>query len=181
MHVPKELYPADKELEKEAVVDFSKILDNFFFDEMLNAHCNYCDNTTLCSKRSRMLNYPAVLVACVQRFVFDDWVPRKLNVKIAVPEEGNNLEAFRGYGPQEGEVLLEEAAEEEQEPELSADLLNQVIGCGVPELPAKHALHRTGNSSAEVAIQWYFENMDDPTLTGPLPKVKKAGAAPSGP
>ena len=33
---------------------------------------------------------------------------------------------------------------------------------GVPELAAKHALFKTGNNSAEVAISWYFENMDNP-------------------
>ena len=164
LHVQRDLYPADKELEKEAVVEFQKIIDGFFFDEMLSAKCSHCDKATLCSKRSRMVNYPAILVACVQRFVFDEWVPRKLNVKLGVPEEGNNLEVYRGHGPQESEQILEEAEGDEAEPELNPELLNQVIGCGVPELPAKHALHRTGNSSAEVAIQWFFENMEDPTL-----------------
>ncbi len=33
---------------------------------------------------------------------------------------------------------------------------------GVPELAAKHALYKTGNNSADVAISWYFENMDNP-------------------
>ena len=47
---------------------------------------------------------------------------------------------------------------------------------GIPELQAKHALHRTGNSSAEMAVQWYFENMDDPTIQGPLPTQKVGGA-----
>jgi uncharacterized UBP type Zn finger protein len=34
---------------------------------------------------------------------------------------------------------------------------------GVPELAAKHALHQTGNNNADVAITWYFENMDNPS------------------
>jgi uncharacterized UBP type Zn finger protein len=39
---------------------------------------------------------------------------------------------------------------------------------GIPENAAKHALHKTGNNSADLAVSWYFENMDDPcnnTLT----------------
>jgi len=35
---------------------------------------------------------------------------------------------------------------------------------GIPELAGKHALIETGNSNAEIAIQWYFENMDNPKL-----------------
>jgi ubiquitin carboxyl-terminal hydrolase 5/13 len=43
---------------------------------------------------------------------------------------------------------------------------------GIPELAAKHAVHRTGNASSELAVGWYFENMDDPTLADALPKKK---------
>jgi len=39
---------------------------------------------------------------------------------------------------------------------------------GIPELGGKHALLATGNSSAEMAIQWYFENMDNPILNEPI-------------
>lgn len=45
-------------------------------------------------------------------------------------------------------------------------------------MAAKHALHRTGNNSAEMAISWYFENMDDASLNQPLPLVAAAGGEP---
>jgi len=35
---------------------------------------------------------------------------------------------------------------------------------GVPENAAKHALFNTGNSNAEMAITWYFDNMNDENL-----------------
>lgn len=35
---------------------------------------------------------------------------------------------------------------------------------GIPELAAKHAVHKTGNNSSEMAVSWYFENMDNPCL-----------------
>jgi len=44
---------------------------------------------------------------------------------------------------------------------------------GLPELPAKHALHNTGNQDADAAVTWYFSNMDNPSINGPLPTVKK--------
>jgi len=36
---------------------------------------------------------------------------------------------------------------------------------GFPELSAKHALQQTGNANAEYALQWLFENMENPLLT----------------
>uniref|UniRef100_A0A7S3CS02 Uncharacterized protein n=1 Tax=Strombidium rassoulzadegani TaxID=1082188 RepID=A0A7S3CS02_9SPIT len=50
---------------------------------------------------------------------------------------------------------------------------------GIPENPAKHALYRTGNNNADVAVTWYFENMDDASLALPLrvPKAKNAAGA----
>ena len=33
---------------------------------------------------------------------------------------------------------------------------------GVPEQAAKHALYNTGNNSADMAVAWYFENMENP-------------------
>jgi ubiquitin carboxyl-terminal hydrolase 5/13 len=50
---------------------------------------------------------------------------------------------------------------------------------GVPENAAKHALYKTGNNSPDMAVTWYFENMDDPSLTQPL-MVKAGGAAAGG-
>jgi uncharacterized UBP type Zn finger protein len=34
---------------------------------------------------------------------------------------------------------------------------------GVPENPAKHALYHTGNNNADMALNWYFERMEDPS------------------
>lgn len=45
---------------------------------------------------------------------------------------------------------------------------------GIPENAAKHALWKTGNNNADMAVTWYFENMNDPSLNEPL-RVKKEG------
>ena len=79
----------------------------------------------------------------------------------------------------EGERAFPEdaAVDEEVEPELNMAELNNVIQMGIPEGHAKHALWRTGNSSADLAVSWYFENMADPVLNTPL-RVKKEGKKP---
>uniref|UniRef100_A0A7S3INU9 Ubiquitin carboxyl-terminal hydrolase 5 n=1 Tax=Strombidium inclinatum TaxID=197538 RepID=A0A7S3INU9_9SPIT len=51
-----------------------------------------------------------------------------------------------------------------------------VIQMGIPENPAKHALYKTGNNSADMAVTWYFENMADESLNLPL-RIKKAGGS----
>ena len=38
-----------------------------------------------------------------------------------------------------------------------------VIMMGIPENHAKHALYKTGNNNADMAVTWYFENMEDPS------------------
>jgi len=63
--------------------------------------------------------------------------------------------------------------EAEVEPELNQEVLNMVLMMGIPENPAKHAVYKTGNSNADVAVSWYFENMGDESLNLPL-RIKKA-------
>ena len=120
----------------------------------------------------------------LQRFVFDDWVPKKLEIELQVPESSINFEQWKSETngePAPGEEKLPEAAanQEEVEPELDAGLLNMVIQMGIPENPAKWALYKTGNNSADMAVTWYFENMGDESINGPL-RIKKEGAASSG-
>jgi len=64
--------------------------------------------------------------------------------------------------------------DDEVEPELDGALLGMVIQMGIPENAAKHALYKTGNNNADMAVTWYFENMGDESINLPL-KVKKSG------
>lgn len=48
---------------------------------------------------------------------------------------------------------------------------------GIPENPAKHALYKSGNNNADLAVTWYFENMGDESINLPLRIANpKAGA-----
>jgi ubiquitin carboxyl-terminal hydrolase 5/13 len=68
-----------------------------------------------------------VLCLAFSRFVFDDWVPKKLNVELQLGDD-INMEAFRSVAkckPMEGELPMPEAEQnnEESEPELDQTLL----------------------------------------------------------
>lgn len=72
----------------------------------------------------------------MQRFVHDDWVPKKLEIELQVPHGENpniDCEVYRSAGggkPVEGEDPMPEAAVDEPaeiEPELNGELLNMVL------------------------------------------------------
>lgn len=67
------------------------------------------------------------------------------------------------------------------EPELNQEVLSMLLQMGIPEIQAKHAVFNTGNSDAEMASMWFFENIENPAIQVPLmvknPK-KEASAAP---
>jgi uncharacterized UBP type Zn finger protein len=106
----------------------------------------------------------------------DDWVPKKLEIALTFNHDSLSLDSMKGNGITEGEQAMPEApVEDEVEPELNANLLNVLLQNGVPEIQAKHALYNTGNSDADMAVMWFYENIDNPAIQVPL-KVKKAPA-----
>jgi len=68
------------------------------------------------------------------------------------------------------------------EPELDQGMINTLLQNGVPEMAAKHAVHNAGGGGAEVALEWFFSRIGDPTLEAPLliPNPKKGQAAAGG-
>lgn len=48
------------------------------------------------------------------------------------------------------------------------ECLELVLGMGISENAARRALFNTGNDSAELAISWVFENINDPALHDPF-------------
>lgn len=124
------------------------------------------------------------MVIVLQRFVFDDWVPKKLEIELKVPENEINFEQWKSETngePAPGEEVMPEAAsnQEEVEPELDQSLLNMVLQMGIPENPAKWSLYKTGNNNADMAVTWYFENMADESINQPLRIKKEGGSAAS--
>ena len=78
----------------------------------------------------------------MNRQSFVDWVPKKVETKLLMQENGLNLEKYRSQteGIQEGEVALPEEQKEEEGPQFNPDSMNQITMMGFPELSAQHAL-----------------------------------------
>jgi len=107
-------------------VPFQPSLDALFAPETVpDFACPQCKKRTVCTKTVRMLNYPQVLMCQLTRFVFDEWVPKKLEVEFEVPH-GHDIpfEPFRS--PNNGQLLADEQAfpedaAEEGEPDLNME------------------------------------------------------------
>jgi ubiquitin carboxyl-terminal hydrolase 5/13 len=154
----------------------TKGLQRYFGDEIIHKQCPKCGDKQNFTRRTRFLTFPEVLIMVTQRFTFQNWTPTKLNTSFKVILGDLDLETYRAKGGvQEGEEALPEGGEVEVEvePEINGELLNMCLMMGLPEQPAKHALHNTGNESADAAVTWYFSNMENPDINGPLPTIKK--------
>ena len=156
--------------------DIKNAFERFFGDEAIEKTCPGCNCKQNFLKRTRFLNFPEVLIMVTQRFTFQNWTPTKVNTAVKMVLENLDFTPFQANGGvQEGETALPEGGEVEVEveAEVNQEQLNQCLMMGLPELAAKHALVNTGNGGADAAVTWYFSNMENPTIQGPLPKVKK--------
>lgn len=58
-------------------------MENFFADHQLDdVWCAGCEKKTTFTQKYRFLTFPKTLVVVLQRFVFDDWVPKKLEIEL---------------------------------------------------------------------------------------------------
>lgn len=91
--------PVDSTVEKGTPVDLEVCLQRFFADELIpDFNCGGCRQRTTCVKRQRINSFPRILIIVLQRFVFDNWVPKKLEIELQVPAGGApiDFERFRG-------------------------------------------------------------------------------------
>lgn len=115
--------PVDSKVEAGTPVELSACLERYFGDQVLeDVFCASCQKKSEFTQRLRFVTYPKTLCLTLQRFVFDDWVPKKLGIELQV-KGPVNLEAFRSANngqPLPGEEIIPESeVEEEVEPELN--------------------------------------------------------------
>uniref|UniRef100_A0A6Q2YFF2 Ubiquitin carboxyl-terminal hydrolase n=1 Tax=Esox lucius TaxID=8010 RepID=A0A6Q2YFF2_ESOLU len=125
---------------------------------------------TTATKTTRFASFPDHLVIQVKKFTFgQDWVPKKLDVSIDVPDT-LNLSTLRGAGQQPGEELLPELAPpplmtpdvEVKAPVLDDSTVSQLCEMGFPLEACRKAVYYTGNTGIDAAMNWVMGHMDDP-------------------
>lgn len=152
-------------------VTLKECLDSFTSAEVVELTCSSCGSKDGFLKRTLFKTFPKVLAVNARRFALVNWVPTKLDVAVVVGDDPFSLDAYKSNGLQEGEVFLpEDAAVAAGAPQFTPNegALSQLEGMGFPRPWCEKALHATGNSDAEAAMNWLFAHMEDPDIDTPL-------------
>eukprot|EP00058_Branchiostoma_floridae_P015769 XP_002601257.1 hypothetical protein BRAFLDRAFT_95034 [Branchiostoma floridae] len=126
---------------------------------------------SVANKSTRFATFPNYLMVHLKKFTIgEDWVPKKLDVSMSIPDE-LDLEHLRGKGIQQGEEELPEGEEPpmgepaEAEPEIDEETVIQLSEMGFPTEACRKAVYYTSNCGAEAAMDWIMQHMDDPGLS----------------
>lgn len=156
-------------------VTLKECLDNFTTAETVELTCPSCGSKAGFSKRSLFKTFPKFLAVNARRFALVNWVPQKLDVPVVVGDEPFQLDAYMSKGLQNDEEQLPEdvataAAAAAAAPQFTPNegALSQLEGMGFPRVRCEKALHATGNTDAESAMNWLFAHMEDPDIDTPL-------------
>jgi ubiquitin carboxyl-terminal hydrolase 5/13 len=93
-----------------------------------------------------------------------------IDVPLLVPETPISFDQYivsRGLQPGENPLPDDASTGGESLPPLNEAASAQLQEMGFSAVRAEKALRLTGNDSAEVAMQWLFEHMDDPDVDVP--------------
>uniref|UniRef100_A0AAR2JK96 Ubiquitin carboxyl-terminal hydrolase n=1 Tax=Pygocentrus nattereri TaxID=42514 RepID=A0AAR2JK96_PYGNA len=165
-----------------ARIPFSVCLDALSEPETLTDFWSSAvQGKTTATKTTRFASFPDYLVIQIKKFTFGlDWVPKKLDVSIDVPDT-LDLSALRGTGQQPGEELLPEVAPCVlyskrhlctcmflSAPVLDDSTVSQLCEMGFPMEACRKAVYYTGNTGIDAAMNWVMGHMDDPDFSAPF-------------
>ncbi|KAH8684151.1 ubiquitin carboxyl-terminal hydrolase 14 [Ilyonectria robusta] len=182
--VPLEKIPAEEGAEASAdtykPVTLKECLDNFTATERVELTCSACGSKDGFTKRSLFKTFPDVLVVNARKMTVVNWVPIKVDVPVLVPDGPFPLDTYLSQGLQPSEEKLPD------EPEATApafipdaEAVAQLEGMGFPRNRCERALHATGNSDANSAMEWLFAHMEDADIDAPLDLGGQSSAAAS--
>lgn len=171
--VPLEKLPAEEGQKPEyKPVSLKQCLDMLTAPEHVELTCASCASKQVFSKRALFKTFPDVLVVNARKMTLENWVPIKVDVPVMVGDDPFPLDLYLSKGQQPDEELLpeEEASSGSNVPAFVPDqeALAMLEAMGFPRVRCEKALHATGNSDANAAMEWLFTHMDDPDIDAPL-------------
>lgn len=151
-------------------VTIKECLDSFTATEMVELTCGSCGSKDGYMKRSLFKTFPEVLAVNARRFKLINWVPTKVDVPVVVGDEPFSLDDYKSAGPLDTEELMPDDDVGAKSPAFEADsaALEQLENMGFPRHRCEKALHATGNSDANAAMEWLFAHMEDADIDAPL-------------
>lgn len=149
-------------------VTLKECLDSFTAEEIVELTCSSCGSKDGFSKQSLFQTFPDILAVNARRFVLINWVPTKVNVPVVVGDDQFILDDYQSPGLQPTESLLSDDALSQPLFSANAEALQQLQAMGFPLNRCEKALHATGNSDANLAMEWLFAHMDDVDIDAPM-------------
>lgn len=151
-------------------VTMKECLDIFTGEEVVELKCPGCGSNKGFRKRSLFKSLPQHLVINARRFELINWVPTKLNIPVEINDDDMDLGAYLSSGPLPTEELLpEDAAHGTLAFSPNTELVQQLTSMGFSQVQCENALHATGNSDLESAMNWLLAHLDDPEIDNPVP------------
>ncbi|KAL3861427.1 hypothetical protein ACJMK2_007461 [Sinanodonta woodiana] len=121
---------------------------------------------TVAHKTTRFATFPDYLMVQLKKFkIGEDWMPKKLDVSVDVPEE-LDLSAFRAKGLQPWEDEL--PAEKSAQPQIDENIVSQLVSMGFDLNGCMKAAFYTQNSGVEAAMNWVMDHMNDSDFSAPF-------------
>lgn len=166
--------PGAKGSEFESVT-LRECLDIFTAPDTVELTCPDCNSKAGFTKSSKFKTFPQNLAINARRFEIVNWVPTKLDIPVEVTDEAFDMSPYFSLGLQSDEKELSEDTAIGAAPASSGPAfvpneaaLTQLESMGFPRARCEKALHATGNSDVEMAMNWLFEHMEDPNIDEPL-------------
>lgn len=166
-------------------VPFEVCLNTIFSAEEISLGVN--GSMVSAAKTVGLIDFPKYLMVKLGRYTINSsWQQVKIDACVPVPEV-LDLNHLRASGPQPGEVLIEEndsggGATTAERIVPDETIVAQLESMGFSENACRRAAIATKNASAEVAMQWVFEHMEDPDFNNPIETVaatvESSGAGP---
>ncbi|KAI9888734.1 MAG: hypothetical protein M1814_006466 [Vezdaea aestivalis] len=150
-------------------ISITECLNIFTSPEKVELTCSSCGSKSGFSKRTGFSTFPKLLAVNARRFEKVNWVAIKLDIPLIVPDEPIDMTAYKSSGLQNSEEALPEdtpSAAPAFSPDATALASLEAMGFLRPR--SERALHATGNSDAEAAMNWLFAHMEDPDIDAPL-------------
>jgi ubiquitin carboxyl-terminal hydrolase 5/13 len=158
-------------------VTLTECLERFTGLESVDLTCAACGSKDGYFKQTRFKTFPETLAVNAQRFELVNWVPTKLDIPVVVGDNPFSLDVYQSKGLTEHEVPLPEETEVKAAFEPNEAALQQLEAMGFPRVRCEKALHATGNSDAETAMNWLFGHMEDPDIDAPVELTAPSGGS----
>eukprot|EP00004_Rigifila_ramosa_P018589 TRINITY_DN4646_c0_g1_i3.p1 TRINITY_DN4646_c0_g1~~TRINITY_DN4646_c0_g1_i3.p1 ORF type:complete len:419 (+),score=63.35 TRINITY_DN4646_c0_g1_i3:1158-2414(+) len=141
--------------------------------EIDDFRCPNCGKVATALRSSGFSTFPERLLLHVDRFTFDRFVVRKVLTPLGVPPS-IDLAAFRLPTAQPGEIAMKETvASPPSDPRVDA-----LVAIDIPRVRAQRAVAAVGaGASAEEAMTWLIDHMDDPDIDTPLTSAAPSAAS----